>query len=274
MMALVRVALTRPLTFIVMAVLIFGLGILSVLRMPVDIFPRIGVPVIATAWTYNGLSPEDMAGRIINPFERVLTTTVNDIDRIESQSMNGVGVVRIYFQPGADIRTATAQVTSISQFILRQLPPGISPPFIVNYDASTVPIVQLALSGAAELGDLISSGHVDASGLLVAPPPRHKESKSVTKNMFTLFAPFDIALWVCIVALIVLTATTDTAGCEINMTPFYAYPCVCILIGVLWAVRAVALRRVLKQARQESLLPTAVAGTAAVTPTPSVKGGE
>lgn len=147
MMALVRVALTRPLTFIVMAVLIFGLGILSVLRMPVDIFPRIGVPVIATAWTYNGLSPEDMAGRIINPFERVLTTTVNDIDRIESQSMNGVGVVRIYFQPGADIRTATAQVTSISQAILRQLPPGISPPFIVNYDASTVPIVQLALSG-------------------------------------------------------------------------------------------------------------------------------
>ena len=114
MMALVRVALTRPLTFIVMAVLIFGLGILSVLRMPVDIFPRIGVPVIATAWTYNGLSPEDMAGRIINPFERVLTTTVNDIDRIESQSMNGVGVVRIYFQPGADIRTATAQVTAES----------------------------------------------------------------------------------------------------------------------------------------------------------------
>ena len=147
MMAIVRVALTRPLTFIVMAVLIFGLGILSVLRMPVDIFPRIGVPVIATAWTYNGLSPEDMAGRIINPFERVLTTTVNDIDRIESQSMNGVGVVRIYFQPGADIRTATAQVTSISQTVLRQLPPGITPPLIVNYDASTVPIVQLALSG-------------------------------------------------------------------------------------------------------------------------------
>lgn len=147
MMALVRVALTRPLTFIVMAVLIFGLGILSVLRMPVDIFPRIGVPVIATAWTFNGLSPNDMSGRIINPFERVLTTTVNDIDRIESQSMNGVAVVRIYFQPNVDIRTATAQVTSISQTILRQLPPGVTPPVIVNYDASTVPIVQVALSG-------------------------------------------------------------------------------------------------------------------------------
>ena len=95
MIALVRVALTRPLTFIVMAILIFGLGLLSVLRMPVDIFPRIGVPVIAAAWTYNGLSPEDMAGRIVNPFERVLTTTVNDIDRIESQSLNGIAVVRV-----------------------------------------------------------------------------------------------------------------------------------------------------------------------------------
>ncbi|MFC6623883.1 MULTISPECIES: efflux RND transporter permease subunit [Sphingomonadaceae] len=147
MIALVRIALTRPLTFIVMAILIFGLGLLSVLRMPVDIFPRIGVPVIATAWSYNGLSPEDMAGRIVNPFERVLTTTVNDIDRIESQSLNGIAVVRIYFQPGADIRTATAQVTSISQTILRQMPPGIVPPMITNYDASTVPIVQLALSG-------------------------------------------------------------------------------------------------------------------------------
>jgi CzcA family heavy metal efflux pump len=147
MIALVRIALTRPLTFIVMAILIFGLGIFSVLRMPVDIFPRIGVPVIAVAWSYNGLSPEEMAGRIINPFERVLTTTVDDIDSIESQSLNGVAVVRIYFQPSADIRTATAQVTSISQTILRQLPPGISPPMITNYDASTVPIVQLALAG-------------------------------------------------------------------------------------------------------------------------------
>lgn len=147
MIALVRIALTRPLTFIVMAILIFALGLLSVLRMPVDIFPRIGVPVIAAAWTYGGLSPEDMAGRIINPFERVLTTTVNDIDRIESQSLNGIAVVRIYFQPDVDIRTATAQVTSISQTILRQLPPGATPPVIVNYDASTVPIVQVALAG-------------------------------------------------------------------------------------------------------------------------------
>lgn len=147
MIALVRTALSKPLTFIVMAVLIFGIGVLSALRMPVDIFPRIGVPVIATAWTYNGLSPQDMAGRIVTPYERVLTSAVNDIQRIESQSLPGVAVVKIYFQPGVDIRTATAQVTSISQTILRQLPPGITPPMIVNYDASTVPIMQLALSG-------------------------------------------------------------------------------------------------------------------------------
>lgn len=147
MMALVRVALTRPLTFIVLAIAILMGGVVSATRMPVDIFPRIGVPVIAVAWTYNGLSPRDMAGRIVTPYERVLTTTVNDIERIESQSLSGVSIVRIYFQPEVDIRTATAQVTSVSQTVLRQMPAGITPPFIVNYDASTVPILQLALSG-------------------------------------------------------------------------------------------------------------------------------
>ncbi|MEG3174255.1 efflux RND transporter permease subunit [Sphingomonas sp. ZB1N12] len=147
MLAIVRIALAKPLTFVVMAILIAGIGVLTVLRTPVDLFPRIGVPVVATAWTYAGLSPKDMAGRIVTPYERVLTSTVNDIDHIESQSLSGVAVVKIYFQPGVDIRTATAQVTSISQTILRQLPPGITPPMIVNYDASTVPILQLALSG-------------------------------------------------------------------------------------------------------------------------------
>jgi CzcA family heavy metal efflux pump len=135
------------LTFIVMAILILILGVLAAIRTPVDIFPDIKVPVIATAWQYSGLSPDDMSGRIITPFERVLTTTVNDIDHIESQSMSGIGVVKIYFQPGADIRTATAQVTSVSQTVLKQLPPGVTPPLILNYNASTVPIVQLALSG-------------------------------------------------------------------------------------------------------------------------------
>jgi CzcA family heavy metal efflux pump len=147
MIGLVRTALARPLTFVVMAILIGIIGVLAALRTPVDIFPDIRVPVIATAWQYSGLSPDEMSGRIITPFERVLTTTVNGIDHIESQSLPGVGVVKIYFQPGADIRTATAQVTSVSQTVLKQLPPGITPPLILNYNASTVPIVQLALSG-------------------------------------------------------------------------------------------------------------------------------
>ncbi|WP_380784690.1 efflux RND transporter permease subunit [Sphingomonas sp. R86521] len=147
MIGIVRVALSRPLTFIVMAILVAVVGILAAIRTPVDIFPEIKVPVIAAAWTYQGLSPDDMAGRVITPYERVLSTTVNDIDHIESQSMPGIGVVKIYFQPGADIRTATAQVTSVSQTVLKQLPPGVTPPLILNYSASTVPILQLALSG-------------------------------------------------------------------------------------------------------------------------------
>ena len=147
MINVVKIALQRPLTFIVMAMLIAIVGILAALRTPADIFPNIRVPVIAVAWNYAGLSPDDMAGRIVTPYERVLTTTVNDIEHIESQSLQGIGIVKIFFQPGADIRTATAQVTSVSQSVLRQLPPGVTPPLILNYSASTVPILQLALSG-------------------------------------------------------------------------------------------------------------------------------
>ncbi|WP_404476343.1 efflux RND transporter permease subunit [Novosphingobium sp. BL-52-GroH] len=147
MIGIVKVALNRPLTFIVMAILIGVGGILAAFRTPVDIFPEIKVPVIAVAWQYAGLPPQDMTDRMVTPFERVLTTTVNDIEHIESQSYQGFGIVKIYFQPSVDIRTATAQVTSISQTILRQLPPGASPPLIINYSASTVPILQLAMSG-------------------------------------------------------------------------------------------------------------------------------
>lgn len=147
MIGIVKVALARPLTFIVMAILIAILGVLQALRTPVDIFPNIGVPVIATAWQFTGMSPDDMAGRIIGPFERVLTTTVNNVEHIESQSMQGIGVVKIYLHPGSSIQTATAQVTAISQYILKQMPPGITPPLVLNYNASTVPILQLALSG-------------------------------------------------------------------------------------------------------------------------------
>ncbi len=148
MNGIVRIALARPLTFIVMAIMIALIGIATAIRTPTDIFPNIGIPVIATAWQYTGLSPDDMSGRIIAPFERVLTTTVNDVEHIESSSMQGIGIVKVFFQPSADIRTATAQVTSISQTILKQLPPGQTPPLILNYNASTVPIIQLAVSAA------------------------------------------------------------------------------------------------------------------------------
>jgi multidrug efflux pump subunit AcrB len=146
MLAIVRLALRRPYTFIVTAILIVLFGGLAAVRTPTDIFPDIRIPVIAAVWTYRGLSPDDMAGRVIYYYERQLSTSVNDIDHIESQSLSGVGIVKIFFHPGVDIRTATAQVTSLSQTVLKQMPPGITPPLILNYNASTVPILQLALS--------------------------------------------------------------------------------------------------------------------------------
>jgi multidrug efflux pump subunit AcrB len=147
MIGIVRIALTRPYTFVVLALLILIVGPLAALRTPTDIFPDIKIPVIAVVWQYNGLPPEQMAGRVSSPFERVLTTTVNDVEHIEANSIQGFGIVKIFFQPGADIRTANAQVTAVAQTMLRQLPQGTTPPLILNYNASTVPIIQLALSG-------------------------------------------------------------------------------------------------------------------------------
>jgi multidrug efflux pump subunit AcrB len=147
MLAIVRIALSRPYTFIVAALLILLMGTLAALRMPVDIFPSINMPIIGVAWQYQGLPPDQMAGRIITPFERALTTTVNDIEHIESNSYTTFGIVKIYFHPSVDIAIANAQVTAISQTLLKQMPTGATPPLVVNYSASTVPIIQLALSG-------------------------------------------------------------------------------------------------------------------------------
>jgi multidrug efflux pump subunit AcrB len=147
MIALVRIALSRPYTFVVLALLLLLLGPLAALRTPTDIFPDIRIPVIGVVWQYTGLPPDQMSGRITTPFERVLTTTVNDIEHIVANSYNGFGIVKIFFQPNVDIRTANAQVTAISQTLLKQLPPGATPPLILNYNASTVPIIQVALSG-------------------------------------------------------------------------------------------------------------------------------
>ncbi len=147
MMWFVRLALRRPYTFVVFALLILILGIMSITSMPVDIFPNIDIPVITIVWNFNGLSAEQMADRITSNSERGLTITVSDIDHIESQSVVGRGLIKVFFHPGANIGEALAEVTAISQTLLRQLPPGTVPPFIIEYNASSVPVLQLGLSG-------------------------------------------------------------------------------------------------------------------------------
>ncbi|MFM0076476.1 efflux RND transporter permease subunit [Paraburkholderia sediminicola] len=158
MLGLVRIALRRPYTFVVLAIFILIIGPLSAMRTPTDIFPDIRIPVISVVWQYTGLPPDQMVGRITSPFERTLTTTVNDVEHIEAESVAGFGIIKIFFQPGVNISTANAQVTSVAQTQLRQLPAGTTPPLILNYNASTVPIIQLALSGKGlseqNLGDL------------------------------------------------------------------------------------------------------------------------
>lgn len=147
MIGIVRIALQRPYTFVVLALLILIIGPLAALRMPTDIFPEIRIPVIAAAFQYTGLPPDQMAGRILTIYERVLTTTVNDIEHIEANSYAGFGIVKIFFHPGVDVATANAQVTAVSQTVLKQMPVGTTPPLILNYNASTVPILQVALAG-------------------------------------------------------------------------------------------------------------------------------
>jgi multidrug efflux pump subunit AcrB len=146
-MWIVRLALRRPYTFTVASILILILGIVTIQRTAIDIFPNIKIPVVGILWGYTGLPPEEMSNRIIYGFERALTTTVNDIEHIESQSLVGVGTVKVYFQPNADVTAAIAEITAVAQTTLRNMPPGTTPPFIFTYDASTVPILQIALSG-------------------------------------------------------------------------------------------------------------------------------
>jgi CzcA family heavy metal efflux pump len=157
-MWIVRLALRRPYTFVVLSILLLILGPVTILRTPTDIFPNINIPVVSIVWQYAGLSADQMAGRIVTITERTLSTTVNNIEHVESQSLNGIAVVKIFFQPHVDISTAIAQVTAVSQTQLRQLPPGTTPPLIIAYNASSVPILQLALSGQGlseqELNDL------------------------------------------------------------------------------------------------------------------------
>ena len=145
-MWIVKIALERPLTFIVLALLLLILGPLAILRTPVDIFPNIDIPVVSVVWQYTGLPADDMNNRIVTGFERSLTTTVNDVEHTETQSLNGVGLVKVYFQPNVKIDMAVAQVTAISQTVLKSMPQGVTPPLILVYNASTVPVLQFALS--------------------------------------------------------------------------------------------------------------------------------
>src|SRR5271156_3174766 len=157
-MWIVRLALRRPYTFVVLALLLMILGPLAVLNTPTDIFPNIDIPVVSIIWQYTGLSPNQMANRIVYQSERTMTTTVNDIQHIESQSMNGIGVIKVFFQPHVNIGNAVAQVTAVCQTQLRQLPQGTTPPLIIQYSASSVPIIQVGLSGQglteSQLNDL------------------------------------------------------------------------------------------------------------------------
>ena len=177
-MWIVRLALRRPYTFVVAAILLLILGPVSILRTPTDIFPNIDIPVISVLWNYNGLSPEEMSNRIIYNYERSLTTTVNDIEHIESNSWSGRAIVKIFFHPGVQIGSAVAQVTAVSQAAIRSMPPGTLPPFVIQYNASSVPILQLALSGEGmdekQLFDLgvnfLRTGLVTVPGVAIPYP--------------------------------------------------------------------------------------------------------
>jgi multidrug efflux pump subunit AcrB len=161
MMWIVRLALRRPYTFAVFALLILILGAYSIASMPTDIFPNIDIPVVTVVWSYTGLSAQEMSTRIIFNSERGVTTTVNDVEHIESQSLNGIGVIKIFFQPHVNVASAVAQVTAIAQVQLRSLPPGTTPPFIIQYNASSVPVLMLGLSGPGlseqQLNDLATN---------------------------------------------------------------------------------------------------------------------
>src|SRR5277367_6167672 len=189
-MWIVKVALDRPYTFIVLALLILILSPLMILRTPTDIFPNINIPVVAVAWQYTGLNPEEVEGRLTTPFEKTVTTLVDNIEHIESTTYNGQSVVKIFLQPGASLDTANAQVTAASQFELRQLPPGTLPPEIINFSAGSVPILQLGISGKGlneqQLADLSTNAVrpqlVTVPGA-VLPSPYGGQSPQITISM-------------------------------------------------------------------------------------------
>jgi CzcA family heavy metal efflux pump len=187
---IIKLALNRPYTFIILALLILILSPLMILRTPTDIFPNINIPVVAVAWQYTGLNPEEVEGRLTTPFEKNLTVLVDNIEHIESTTYNGQSVVKIFLQPGASLDTANAQVTALSQFELRQLPPGTLPPEIINYSAGSVPILQLGISGKGlneqQLADLSTNAVRPPLATVpgaVLPSPYGGQSPQITVSM-------------------------------------------------------------------------------------------
>src|SRR5579872_1069108 len=229
-MWIVRIALTRPYTFIVLALLILILSPVAILRTPTDIFPNIDIPVIAIAWNYSGLNAEEMEQRITSIYERSLTTTVNDIEHMESQSINGRAIVRVFFQPTANVNAAVAQVTAISQSVLRQMPEGITPPFILTYNASSVPILQLGLSGQGlseqELNDFgvnfIRTRLVTVPGAAI-PYPYGGKQRQVQIDLNTQelqskgLSPLDVVNAVSLQNLILPSGTSKIGAFEYNV---------------------------------------------------------
>src|SRR5436305_8041613 len=220
-MWIVALALRRPYTFVVMALLILILTPVVLLRTPTDIFPDIDIPVISVVWSYQGLSPKDMADRIVGQTERGLTTLVDNIEHIESQSLNGTAVVKIYFHPTANIQTALAQVTAISQTALRFLPPGATPPLIIQYSASSVPILQVGMNSKIEpeqsLNDLainfVRTQLITVEGAAVPFPYGGKfRLVSVDLNTAALrttrLTPVAVVNWICAQNLILRSGTS------------------------------------------------------------------
>jgi multidrug efflux pump subunit AcrB len=226
-MWIVRLALRRPYTFVVAAILLLILGPVAILRTPTDIFPNIDIPVVSVIWNYTGLSPEEMSNRIVFNYERSLTTTVNDIDHIESQSLAGIAVVKVFFHQGVQVANAIAQVTAISQPIVRALPPGTTPPFIITYNASTVPILQLGLSGQGlseqQLGDIainfLRTGLVTIPGVAIPYPYGGKQRQiQVDLNTAALqskgLSPLDVVNAISVQNLILPAGTSKIGAFE------------------------------------------------------------
>src|SRR5271168_3269201 len=230
-MWIVRLALRRPYTFIVTSILLLILGPVAILRTPTDIFPNIDIPVVSVIWNYTGLSPEEMSNRIIFHYERSLTTTVTDIEHIESQSLSGIAVVKIFFHQGVQVANAVAQVTAISQPIVRTLPPGTTPPFIITYNASTVPILQLALSGKGlseqQLGDIglnfLRTGLVTISGVAI-PYPYGGKQRQVQVDLDTSalqskgLSPLDVVNAISVQNLILPAGTAKIGSREYDVS--------------------------------------------------------